>query len=139
MKNAIMESGKLSWLKDITILIAEDEPTNYRLLTAMLKSSGSRIHWAQDGQEAINFIKNKPSEEKCLVLMDIKMPIINGYEATRRIKMIDENIVVIAVTAYAHQGDREKVSGAKFDDFIVKPFTLDMLSSVLSKFSSSIG
>lgn len=137
MKNAIAESGKLSWLKDITILIAEDEPTNFRLLTAMLKSSGGKIHWAQNGQEAVNFIKNKPSEEKCLVLMDIKMPIINGYEATRRIKMIDENILVIAVTAYAHSGDREKISGAKFDGFIAKPFNLDMLYSVLSRFSSS--
>ncbi|MBN1143817.1 MAG: response regulator [Bacteroidales bacterium] len=139
MKNAIAESGKLSWLKDTTILIAEDEPTNFRLLTAMLKSSGGKIHWAQDGQEAINFIKNKPTEEKCIVLMDIKMPLINGYEATRQIKMIDKNILVIAVTAYAQQGDREKSTGAKFDGFIAKPFNLDMLYSVLSKFSSSIG
>lgn len=138
MKNAIAESGKLSWLKDITILIAEDEPTNFRLLTAMLKSSGGRIHWAQDGQEAINFIKNKPSAEKCLVLMDIKMPIINGYEATKQIKMIDENILVIAVTAYAHTGDKEKISGSKFDGFIAKPFNMTMLYSVLSKFSTSI-
>jgi CheY-like chemotaxis protein len=139
MKNAIAESGKLSWLKDFTILIAEDEPTNFRLLTAMLKSSGSKIHWAQDGQEAVSFIKNKPSEQKCLVLMDIKMPIINGYEATRQIKMIDENILVIAVTAYALPGDREKISGTKFDGFIPKPFNLDMLFSTLSKFSSSMG
>ncbi len=139
MKNAITESGKLSWLKDTTILIAEDEPTNFKLLTAMLKSSGSKIHWAQDGQEAVNFIKSKPAEEKCLVLMDIKMPIINGYEATRQIKMIDESIQVIAVTAYAHPGDREKISGPKFDGFISKPFNLDMLYTVLSKFSSAEG
>ncbi len=139
MKNAIAESGKLSWLKDMTILIAEDEPTNFRLLTAMLKSSGSKIHWAQDGQEAVNFIKNKPSEEKCLVLMDIKMPIINGYEATRQIKMIDESILVVAVTAYAHPADRDKISGSKFDGYISKPFNLDMLYSVLARFSSSEG
>ena len=53
--------------------------------------------------------------------------------------MIDENILVIAVTAYAHPGGREEISGSKFDGYISKPFNLDMLYTVLSKFSSAVG
>jgi signal transduction histidine kinase/ligand-binding sensor domain-containing protein/CheY-like chemotaxis protein len=138
MKNEIAEPKKLFWLKELTILIAEDDPTNYRLLTAMLKSSGSKIQWAHDGQEAIDFIKKKPADEKCIVLMDIKMPIINGYEATRQIKKIDESILVIAVTAYALLQDREKIMNYKFDGYISKPFNLETLLSVLSKFATNI-
>ncbi len=121
------------WLKGLTILIAEDDPTNYRLLVAMLKSSGANIYWAQDGQEAITFIKNKPQDERCLVLMDIKMPVMDGFEANRQIKLIDRNIPVIAVTAYAQIPDREKIMSSGFNGYISKPFKLDTLINELSK------
>lgn len=121
------------WLKGLTILIAEDDPTNYRLLVAMLKSSGAKIHWAQDGQEAITFIENKLKDERILVLMDIKMPVIDGFEANRQIKLIDRNIPVIAVTAYAQIPDREKIMSSGFNGYISKPFKLDTLIRELSR------
>jgi signal transduction histidine kinase/ligand-binding sensor domain-containing protein/ActR/RegA family two-component response regulator len=139
MKQELSENRKITWLNGITILIAEDDPTNFRLLNAMLKPSGGNIYWAQDGQEAVSFIKNKPVDEKCIVLMDIKMPVLNGYEATKQIKLIDEKIPVIAITAYAQLADKEKIMSSNFNGYIAKPFNLETLSSVLSKFASKNG
>ncbi len=126
---------KLQWLKGLTILIAEDDPTNFRLLAEMLKSSGAKIHWAQDGQKAVDFIRNRSPEEKYLVLMDIKMPMMDGFEANRQIKQIDENIPVIAVTAYAQVADRERILKSNFNGYIAKPFNQDILVKELSPYA----
>jgi CheY-like chemotaxis protein len=125
----------LSWLNGITILIAEDDHTNYSLLVAMLKYSKAKIVWAQNGQEAVNFIKNKPAKEKCIVLMDIKMPIVNGYEANKQIKEFDPLIPVIAVTAYAQLNDREKIMQSNFDAYITKPIDLHKFLNILAGYA----
>jgi CheY-like chemotaxis protein len=124
-----------TWLKGLTLLIAEDDPTNYRLLNAMLKHTGAILKWAKDGGEAIQFIRNKPAQEKWIVLMDIKMPIVDGYEATRIIKEIDGSIPVIAVTAYAQASDRERIMSSDFDGYISKPIHLDVLHAVLKQYA----
>lgn len=124
-----------TWLKGLTLLIAEDDPTNYRLLNAMLKHTGATLKWAKDGGEAIQFIRNKPVDEKWIVLMDIKMPVVDGYEAKRVIKEIDDDIPVIAVTAYAQASDRERIMSSNFDGYISKPIHLEILHSVLKQYT----
>jgi two-component system CheB/CheR fusion protein len=134
VKQQKSDTLKINLPAGVTILVAEDDPTNYSLLAAILKPSGLKVFWAHNGQEAINFIKNKPVDEKCIVLMDIKMPVMDGYEAKRQIKLIDESIPVIAVTAYAQKEDREKIILNKFDGYIAKPFSNATLFSVLSNY-----
>jgi CheY-like chemotaxis protein len=124
---------KTEWLNGLTLLVAEDDPTNYRLLVAMLKSSGARMQWARDGREAIEYVRNKPADERCIVLMDIKMPVVDGYEAKNQIKLIDDTIPVIAVTAYAQSQDREKIMNNNFDGYISKPIDVRELLKVLSE------
>jgi len=122
-------------LKDTTLIIAEDDPTNFELIKIMLKSFGATIIWAKNGREAIECVKNQADTSKCLVLMDIKMPVMDGYEATRKIKMHNDKIPVIAVTAYAQKNDREKILNHGFDEYISKPIKLETLLAVLSRFT----
>jgi CheY-like chemotaxis protein len=126
-------------LDKITILVAEDDPTNYELVKSMLKSTGAQIIWAQNGQQAIDFINLNPSIEDCIVLMDIKMPVLNGYEANRQIKAINKKIPIIAVTAYAQAGDKEKILNEKFDDYIAKPIRVETLLMIIYKYAANIG
>ena len=132
------EKGKLKKLNlnDFTILIAEDTQNNYELIRSMLKPYGADIRWAHDGQEAIDFIKNNRNIEKCIILMDIKMPQIDGYEAKRQIKAINDKIPVIAVTAYAQAIDKEKILNEKFDDYLSKPIIIETLLKTLLKYST---
>lgn len=113
------------------ILIAEDDPSSYLLLELMLNSN-FKILKAEEGQEAINICKSHPDIE--LVLMDIKMPGINGLEATQEIKKIRKNLPIIAITAYAETGMRDKCLDAGCDEYISKPIEKQLLLSLLSKF-----
>ncbi len=122
-------------LKNITLLIAEDDPTSFELIKIMLKSFGATIIRAQNGREAIEYVKNRQDTTKCLVLMDIKMPVMDGYEATQKIKKINDKIPVIAVTAYAQKTDKRKILQSGFDDYISKPIKLEILLAALSKFT----
>jgi FOG: CheY-like receiver len=125
---------KKNFLKNITILVAEDDPVNFELLNIILKSHGAVLKWAQNGQEAINFIKNSPNIKNCIILMDIKMPLVDGYEANKQIKAINGKIPVIALTAYVHMADKQKILNENFDDYISKPIKTETLLTVLSKF-----
>ncbi|MGD9991940.1 MAG: response regulator [Salinivirgaceae bacterium] len=102
-----------------TILITEDERTNYLFLEALLKRTGATLIWAETGKTALEAIKNNP--EINLVLMDIKMPEMNGYEATREIKKLRPELPIIAQTAYALAGEKEKILSAGCDDYLSKP------------------
>jgi signal transduction histidine kinase/ligand-binding sensor domain-containing protein/CheY-like chemotaxis protein len=130
------ENEKKIKLKNFTILVAEDTPTNYELIHSMLKPFGAEIIWAQNGQEAIDYIKNNPDIKNCIILMDIKMPVVDGFEATRQIKAINDKIPVIAVTAYAQIGDKEKILSENFDDYISKPMRVETLLAALFKYAS---
>jgi CheY-like chemotaxis protein len=102
-----------------TILITEDERTNYLFLEALLKRTGATLIWAETGKTALEAIQNNP--EINLVLMDIKMPEMNGYEATREIKKLRPELPIIAQTAYALAGEKEKILSAGCDDYLSKP------------------
>jgi PAS domain S-box-containing protein len=115
--------------KDFTILIAEDEATSDFYLTEILKTECQQILHAANGAEAVEACRKNPGID--LVLMDIKMPIINGYDASRMIKSINKDIVIVAQTAYALSGDREKALEAGCNDYISKPVKKDLLFSIL--------
>jgi signal transduction histidine kinase/CheY-like chemotaxis protein len=107
---------------DKTILVAEDVETNFILIKRFLRKTGVNILWARDGKEAVD-IFNEHSEID-LVLMDIRMPVMNGFEALKIIRETDRDVPVLAQTAYAMDGDAEKSIAMGCNDYISKPIVL---------------
>jgi two-component system cell cycle response regulator DivK len=104
------------------ILVVEDQEDNRQILRDLLTSGGFDMVEAENGEEAITAAEtNKPD----LILMDIQLPLLDGYEATRRIKANPElkAIPIIVVTSYALSGDEEKARRAGCDDYVAKPFS----------------
>jgi PAS domain S-box-containing protein len=117
------------------ILIAEDEEVNYLFLEILLKESlqlNCQLLHAKDGVEAVEICKNNPDIK--FVLMDIKMPEMDGYEATQKIKEMYPNLPIIAQTAYSTKEEKGKAILAGCDDFISKPICEKKLGSVLKKY-----
>lgn len=106
-------------LSDKTILIVEDENSNYLLLEKLLKLENANTIWAKNGEESIE--KFKENKNIDLILMDLKMPVMDGYEATRQIKQLSENMPIIALTAYTESESIEKAKSKGFDDYLEKP------------------
>ncbi|MGE0088771.1 MAG: response regulator [Bacteroidales bacterium] len=113
------------------VLIAEDEQINYLFLKAVLKPTKAQLIWAKTGRETINYCI---SEKIDIVLMDIKMPDLNGLEATIEIKKLNPKIPIIAQTAYVMEEDEEASIKAGCDDYISKPIRPDNLLTIMSKF-----
>jgi signal transduction histidine kinase/CheY-like chemotaxis protein len=107
------------------ILIAEDVETNYYFLNAILSKTRANILWARDGEEVYNICASNPNID--IVLMDIQMPKLNGYQATSRIKELNPQLPIIAQTAYAMPNDNIKCIEAGCDDYISKPINSDLL------------
>ncbi|MFW5872437.1 MAG: ATP-binding protein, partial [bacterium] len=118
-----------------TVLITEDDPASMKYLFTVLKPTGIKIITAGNGQIAIE--KVKIHKEIDIVLMDINLPLMNGYDATREIKRINPEIFIIAQTAYAMQEERQKCLQAGCDDYIAKPVKVEGLYSVLEKYMSN--
>lgn len=116
------------------ILIAEDEPTNYALVEKILAKSKIRTTWAKNGQEAVDYIKQNP-DINILVLMDIKMPVLDGIEAFKQIKRINKDIPIIAVTAYAYESEKMNILKNDFSDYIAKPLKPEQLFRAIEKCS----
>ena len=129
IKDAIYDQLDLSGK---TILIVEDVSSNYIFLESVLNRFNATIIWAKDGLSAIDIAKNNPDID--LVLMDIRMPGINGYIATTRIREFNPDIPIIAQTAYALSDDREKAISAGCNDYLAKPINLNDLKSMLAKY-----
>ena len=115
------------------ILIAEDNPLNMRMLEMLLMARGYPfLLKAVNGEEALEIaIKEKPA----LILMDIQLPRMNGLEVTRRLKRMPSlrHIPIIALTAYAMKGDREKCLGAGCDAYLSKPVSTRELPKVIGR------
>ncbi len=118
--------------KKLKILIVEDDEISVMLLMVMLKAFSRKTLIADTGMEAIEICRNNPDID--LVLMDVKMPVMDGYEATRRIRQFNKNIVIMAQTAYGLSGDREKALVAGCNDYIAKPLGLALLKSLIQKY-----
>lgn len=121
----------INWSKK-TILIAEDVESNFQLLKTYLQKTNAKIIWAKNGQEALDECKKNDSID--LILMDMQMPGLNGYEATQLIKSIRPDLPIIAETAFALAGDREKILEAGCDDYVSKPIKANELYEKLKKY-----
>ena len=132
-KNETMDNDNLTLDPGITILIAEDNPINMKLVHIMLLKTGARILTAMDGKEAVEqFDTNKVD----LVFMDIHMPVTDGFEATKIIREKESgecHTPIIALTANAIQGDRERCLNAGMDDYLSKPFKRSDLFALIRK------
>ena len=117
---------------DKLVLIAEDVESNFQFLEAVLRKTGCKLIWAKDGAEAVEVCKNNPTID--LILMDIQMPVMNGYEAMRKIKCFRKELPIISQTAYAMLGERELSFEAGCDDYLSKPIRTGELLSTLSKY-----
>jgi len=116
----------------ISILIAEDEECSFILLKNILKQHNIHLYRTTNGEDAINYVHENP--HLSLVLMDIKMPKIDGFEATHEIRKFNPHIPIIAQTAYALKGDKERILAAGFNAYISKPFNYQEIWNIISKY-----
>ena len=116
-----------------TILVVEDQEDNRQILRDLLASSGFLMIEAHDGQQALAMAR---SQRPDLILMDIQLPVVDGYEATRSIKRDPElkHIPVIAVTSYALSGDEERPREAGCDAYVAKPYSTRHLLAKIGQF-----
>ncbi len=115
------------------ILLAEDNVSSQKVVRQMIKRLGYTVDVAANGIEALQALERQPYD---LVLMDLRMPEMDGLEATRIIRQLwpDNGPKIIAITAYALRGDREKCLDAGMDDYISKPVRIEELAEVLRKY-----
>jgi CheY-like chemotaxis protein len=116
------------------VLLAEDNLVNQKVAVAMLRKLGCTTDVASNGQEAIDALGQHRYD---LVLMDCQMPIIDGFEATRRIRSgasgsAAQEVPIVALTAHAMRGDREACLASGMDDYVVKPLDMARLQEVIS-------
>ncbi|OQX97354.1 MAG: hypothetical protein B6I20_12815 [Bacteroidetes bacterium 4572_117] len=114
------------------ILIVEDDPLSFKLLDSVLKDTLAKTILVKNGLEAVDMVKN--NKEIDLVLMDIKLPELNGFEATKEIKTLKSNLPIMAVSAYAMPGEIEKSEEAGCDSFVTKPFNINDLLNNMDKY-----
>jgi len=114
-----------------TILIAEDELTNYFLIEEFLRQTGVHIKHAENGAQAVELFK---TGEIDLILMDIKMPVLDGIEAFKEIKKLNANIPIIALTAYAYEVDKKGLLDQGFDGYISKPVAQHEVVELIARF-----
>ena len=119
-------------IHDTNILVAEDEDINFMYVKVLLDSLGFKVVRAENGKRAVDIFTNNPKFD--IILMDIKMPIMGGIEATKIIKSINASVPIIATTAYALSEEKDKFLAAGCDDYISKPLRPNDLMSVINKF-----
>ncbi|MDN3676791.1 ATP-binding protein [Flavobacterium paronense] len=140
LKYSIVEHITVKQIADIDslksdgelILIAEDDNINFLLFQKMMQKQSYKIIRAVNGQEAVDICLNNPNID--LVLMDIKMPIMNGFEALEQIRPIRPNLPIIAQTAYSSSEDKTKIEEAGFNGYITKPLNRENLFELINKY-----
>ncbi len=133
----IIDTGKLSdaeKLSKMTILVVEDEETNFLYIKELFNGTVVELLNAENGSEAVEICKNNPDID--LILMDIKMPVMNGYDATRQIREIYPDLPIIAQSAFALRDERQKAIDAGCTDYIAKPFKKQALMEMLNNYNS---
>jgi len=132
------------------ILLVDDHPVNLRVARAMIEKLGHRVTTAQNGAEALDYLRQERSQDRFdLVLMDCQMPVVDGFEATRRLRGFEQeraansgvpqHIPVIALTANAMKGDDEACFAAGMDDYLAKPIRADALRERIDHWLSQLG
>lgn len=118
--------------KTLKVLIAEDDEISSQFASIIVDSFGYEIMIVETGHECVEACRLNPDFD--LILMDIQMPDLNGYEATRQIRQFNKSVVIIAQTAFGLTGDREKSIAAGCDDYIAKPFSKSALLALIEKY-----
>ena len=126
--------GAEHYVKNLKILIAEDDQTSLSFLSKVLQQYCREIIKVETGVEAVEACRKNPDID--LVLMDIRMPDLNGYEATRQIRGFNNNVIIIAQTAYAMADDKGKALDAGCDDYISKPVNIEKLNALIHTYFS---
>ena len=116
------------------ILVAEDNASNYKLIQFILSKSYDIIH-AENGKIAVDMYSQHQPD---LVLMDISMPVMDGYEATTEIRKLSATVPIIGLTAYAYNTDREKGFKCGMNDYMTKPIVANSLRAAVSKMLSGV-
>ncbi len=114
-----------------TVLVTEDEEINFLFINAILSSANATVVHAWNGKQAVDYIKENNAVD--LILMDIKMPIMNGFTATKIIKTLQPSLPIIAQTAYTLSDDREKCMDVGCVAYITKPIRKNELLSVIAE------
>jgi CheY-like chemotaxis protein len=125
--------------RSLRVLLAEDNPVNQRLATVLLRKLGHQVTVVEDGQQALASVER---DDYDLVLMDVQMPRVDGLEATRRIRaggasIRNPDVPIVAMTAMAMKGDRERCLEAGMNDYISKPVDRKELSAALARWAQS--
>jgi CheY-like chemotaxis protein len=131
IKNVTIEKDKEVQLKNLKILIVEDDEVSYSGLTKTLQKISKEVLHAITGVQAVEACRNNPDLD--LVLMDIRMPNMDGNEATRQIRQFNKDVIIIAQTAFAFAGDKEKAIEAGCNDYISKPIKSTLLYELIKK------
>lgn len=125
----VPEPAVFNW-QDKVVLVAEDIDSNYLFIQEALSTTNAKVLWAKNGQEAVQMIRKFPEVD--LVLMDIRMPGMDGFEATKVIKSL-RDVKIIGQTAYAHDQEKRKCLDAGFDQYLSKPITLNHLLNTIEQ------
>lgn len=125
-----MSKFKIDWKKQ-TILVVEDDEDSYFLIKLVLKDLKANLIHARNGKEAIEICRTNANID--VVLMDINLPLLSGYEATKQIKKFRKDLPIIAQTAYAMGDEMNKCYDMGCDDYITKPIDRDKLFEMLNR------
>jgi CheY-like chemotaxis protein len=125
-----------SHTKQLKILIADDDEESETLLFLLVNKFGREVLKASNGAEAVEICRSNPDLD--LVLMDVAMPVMDGYEAVRQIRQFNQNVIIVAQTANFADGESEQAAAAGCNDFIAKPYNRASLSAILHKHFTNI-
>ena len=136
-KHAAASNDPTQSTKEITVLVAEDSEDNQRLIEHHLSRAGMKVIVANNGREALDFAiaAQKQSRAPDVILMDMQMPIMDGYEATIKLRELGWRGAIVAITAHAMTGDRERCTQAGCDDYLTKPINSKALIQTVQKFA----
>ena len=133
----VFGSTVIEKFKDVRILLVEDNELNRDIARELLKTVGFIMEEAENGEQAIQMVEDAPAGHFKVILMDVMMPLMNGYEATSKIRRLEDkvkaNVPIIAMTANAFEEDKNQAIESGMDRFVSKPFDINDLLSKLSE------
>ena len=136
-KQNVYETDVIESFKNVRLLLVEDNEFNREIAEELLKSVGFIIDCAKDGKQAVQMVNDSPAEFYKVILMDVMMPVMNGYEATKKIRSLKDsgkaNVPIIAMTANAFEEDKNQALDCGMDKFISKPFDINDLLTKLKE------